>query len=276
MIWLKRACWIAAWSVWVWCGVGLARELPRSIGSTQGRLALAEDELIDRLVVGTHLAVSRSIAPDGVRSRRVWDLRTGEISAERLAPRVDAEDRDFLDQRGPRNEREDLIELSNRYLESVKSTDGRIELNVLDNLVKEIASGRIIDSGGADQPVFGVGPLRLAVIRSFGTVPGANIYICEEYWSGTLGAASVRKDTYAVHALADGRLLYRLCYPPPWVTSDGTLCLHSNGDIEVFPPDPNYRLLALCQTILALPLILLWTILRWRRKASLRLASVQP
>jgi hypothetical protein len=41
-------------------------------------------------------------------------------------------------------------------------------------------------------------------------------------------------------------------------------------------PPPNWPLLALCQTILALPLMLLWAFLRWRRNRRLRLASLQP
>jgi hypothetical protein len=38
-------------------------------------------------------------------------------------------------------------------------------------------------------------------------------------------------------------------------------------------PTVNWPLLALCQTILALPLVLLWAMLRWRR---MRMASAMP
>lgn len=30
MKWIKRGLWVAAWGVWVWCGFGLYRELPRA------------------------------------------------------------------------------------------------------------------------------------------------------------------------------------------------------------------------------------------------------
>jgi hypothetical protein len=44
------------------------------------------------------------------------------------------------------------------------------------------------------------------------------------------------------------------------------ICIDDKGAIRWYPPPPNYPLLFLCQTILALPLILLWAVLRWRRK----------
>jgi hypothetical protein len=58
-------------------------------------------------------------------------------------------------------------------------------------------------------------------------------------------------------------------------SSDGAFVADDKGTVYRHAA-VNYRLLTLCQTILALPLVLLWAILRWRRKRKLRLASVQP
>lgn len=57
--------------------------------------------------------------------------------------------------------------------------------------------------------------------------------------------------------------------------ADQTLLGDSDGLIYEYPK-VNYPLLALCQTILALPLVLLWSGLRWRRKRRRRLARVSP
>ena len=38
-----------------------------------------------------------------------------------------------------------------------------------------------------------------------------------------------------------------------------------DGEVYSFPLAPNLQLLAFCQTILALPLILVWALQRWRR-----------
>lgn len=120
-----------------------------------------------------------------------------------------------------------------------------------------------------------VGPLRMSVIRSFGLVPGSSIYVCHEFWNFALGSAPVVRETYALHRLADGRLLYRLQHSPDWMTSDGTLALQDKGEIHALPPKPNYSLVAFCQTILALPIIFLWAVLRWRQNRKARMARGQ-
>ena len=80
--------------------------------------------------------------------------------------------------------------------------------------------------------------------------------------------------------LRTGNLLYRCRQTLPrgeaMVNWAGTRMIDEDGDIRSFPPPLNYPLFALCQTILAFPLILVWVLLRWRRKRKLRLASVQP
>jgi hypothetical protein len=51
-------------------------------------------------------------------------------------------------------------------------------------------------------------------------------------------------------------------------SADGTLVAGNQGAIYHAPP-VNWPILALCQTILALPLIMLWAVLRWRRQRRL-------
>ena len=72
--------------------------------------------------------------------------------------------------------------------------------------------------------------------------------------------------TVANRDLETGRLLYRTWASPVHTNSDGSLGLDLNGTIYQLPPLVNWRLLAICQIVLALPLILFWAVLRWRRK----------
>jgi hypothetical protein len=51
-------------------------------------------------------------------------------------------------------------------------------------------------------------------------------------------------------------------------SADGTLVAGNQGAIYHAPP-VNWPILALCQTILTLPLIMLWAVLRWRRQRRL-------
>ena len=85
-------------------------------------------------------------------------------------------------------------------------------------------------------------------------------------------------NTLAVYNLETAALRFR-CWDQNFSlhtrSADGTLGL-SGGVVYRLPYQVNVGLLALCQTILALPLMLLWVILRWRRKRRLRLASMTP
>ena len=77
--------------------------------------------------------------------------------------------------------------------------------------------------------------------------------------------------TFALRNVADGSLACRT-----WrsitnrgkanETDERRTLIFIDGAIHRLPPPPNYPLLALCQLILALPLILLWLLLRFRRK----------
>jgi hypothetical protein len=82
-------------------------------------------------------------------------------------------------------------------------------------------------------------------------------------------------ETLAVRDLESGRLIVRMRTIPKarGTTFNSKATLAAGGDRQTaelsvyrIPQTPNWPLLALCQTILALPLVMLWAVLRWRRR----------
>jgi hypothetical protein len=128
-----------------------------------------------------------------------------------------------------------------------------------------------------------------ACIRDFESRPGMNLHAhsrwlrrlrrgqtcCDDYWVSPRQipwewkTVSIR-DVY-------GRVVERE-WTMHWnehESDDGAFVANNRGEVYRrasvhWPP------LALCQTILALPLVMLWAVLRWRRKRWMRLASVEP
>ena len=81
--------------------------------------------------------------------------------------------------------------------------------------------------------------------------------------------------TDALRDLNTGALISRYRPDAPdrtFTNSTGTM-LVVGSYVRELPPRVNWPLLALCQAILALPLVLTWLALRWRRKRRLRLAG---
>jgi hypothetical protein len=106
------------------------------------------------------------------------------------------------------------------------------------------------------------------------TIQERHRFQVRELWEFGAWPWSVAYYLYAVRDLGTGSLIYRSREPihEQFVSSDGRLYF-TGGHIREFPLRVNYPLLALCQTILALPLVLLWAMLRWRR---MRMASAMP
>lgn len=84
--------------------------------------------------------------------------------------------------------------------------------------------------------------------------------------------------TRSVRKLHDGSLIVRTAdqvLPPThqW-NAAGTLAVGSDGTVYRLPFKVNLTLLAICQAILAAPLVMVWVIVRWRRRrrASLPMA----
>src|SRR5215216_5328261 len=83
MIYFKRFLWLAAWSVWVWLGFGLYRELPRDLGPVVYRLPLRDRErairfLPDGRSVMTIDLTARDLGRWSPTKFRVVDLQTGK------------------------------------------------------------------------------------------------------------------------------------------------------------------------------------------------------
>jgi len=81
--------------------------------------------------------------------------------------------------------------------------------------------------------------------------------------------------TRAVRSMETGTLLHRSTWEDTWIpphlfNADRTLAIANGGRVYSLPPSVNWPLLAVFQTILALPLILLWSLLRCRHRRAAR------
>jgi hypothetical protein len=99
--------------------------------------------------------------------------------------------------------------------------------------------------------------------------PGGRFEVHEQ-WSLFNGA---KRSSYAVRSFETGVLLYR-CWrptvmPQAAVSSDGAV-IFDDEVVRRLPPSVNCPVFALCQTILALPLLLLWAGLKWTAKRAAR------
>jgi hypothetical protein len=125
---------------------------------------------------------------------------------------------------------------------------------------------------------------RLWTIKAKGIVPihpDENRFIENEVWSQLVESWIGKKpwlrelNSSAWRNLETGRMEFRTwmkSHPKPeWTTLDGSLSIGPDGAIHRMPYRLNWPLLALCQTILALPLVLLWALLRWRKRRAARL-----
>jgi hypothetical protein len=88
------------------------------------------------------------------------------------------------------------------------------------------------------------------------------------------GGSTQRYATASRRDFESGRTLCR-CWATDmrganWVSSDGQLAIKPDGTVHNLPYLINWPLLALCQGVLAIPLVLFWLALFWRRKRHLR------
>jgi hypothetical protein len=97
-------------------------------------------------------------------------------------------------------------------------------------------------------------------------------FVVHEQWSKawTKGLSKQDFSTRALRRLETQELIHRVdesqwMHPTTWNASK-TLGVMPDGSVHCLPYVVNWPLLAICQTILALPLVLLWVVLRWRRK----------
>jgi hypothetical protein len=97
------------------------------------------------------------------------------------------------------------------------------------------------------------------------------IELWNQLWNGT---PSAKYWTRAVRSSESSGLIVRtvgtLVVDPRLWNSSKTLGIGHDGSVYRLPLPVNWPLLALCQSILALPLILLWALLRYRRRRAAR------
>jgi hypothetical protein len=105
------------------------------------------------------------------------------------------------------------------------------------------------------------------------TVQRVGRFEVEETWDVQVGEWKP-PDTYAVRRLDTGRVEFRcttsLLGRNTLISDDFTRWCDGSAVYEL-PPPPNWTLLGISQAVLALPFVLLWALLRWRRKRRIRL-----
>lgn len=112
--------------------------------------------------------------------------------------------------------------------------------------------------------------------------PNTDYFLVFEHWSAlwTGLAPTGRFETLAYRSLETGELLWRnwngSSVAPNFCNAARTLTVLSDGTVRRLPLRINWLLLAVCQTVLAVPLVLLWTILHWRAKRRNRLVAASP
>jgi hypothetical protein len=110
----------------------------------------------------------------------------------------------------------------------------------------------------------------------------ADHFVVRENWSTLWSrmAPKLQFQTIAFRRLDTGELLWRtrngLYVSPPMRNAAGTLVVMADGTVRRMPLPVHWPLLAFCQSILALPLVSLWTALWWLRRRRLRGATAMP
>ena len=156
-----------------------------------------------------------------------------------------------------------------------------------DGSVRDLAIGCVLWSPRAESPETVAGDLSSQWYLRMNDLATASDprgwFETTETWKLRLGTWNKDATTHGMRSARTGALDFR-CYSPvvtaeswfdraPDVTTDRNWMVSENGVVHQLPPQPNYLLLALCQAILATPLVLLWAVLRWRRKRRVRLVS---
>jgi hypothetical protein len=144
------------------------------------------------------------------------------------------------------------------------SNDGAAVLASVSGALFEIATGKTLWLARADESIVGHLDDRRFEVR--------------ERWTVDVGRWSKSFETFAVRDLRDGRFVYRAWSPTLTVYAEddeGRAFSLTDEGVRTLPPQVDWLVLSFCQAILASPLILLWAILRWRRKRQLR-AEASP
>jgi hypothetical protein len=275
---LKRGLWLAALAVWLWLGFGLHRELPRDLGPVVCKLQTESAAMIYGFVGATNRVLVIRRDPNDE-----WGLLVEGIDAESGDRTPSSASLSRYDHWAAPS----LVELR-RGLLPTRRTDGTGSLVGYRTL--NLATGEWSRIETAEPPntgnhhvwrVDGL-PWRKGDAEDLYLHDGDSaFYVVERWhhwWNGLEPEA--RFTTMALRSVQSGDLICRTTYDQ-WIERENTnaaatLGVKSDGTVHSLPHRVNWPLLALCHSILALPIVLLWAVLRWRRKRRLRLASLAP
>jgi len=143
------------------------------------------------------------------------------------------------------------------------SNDGRAVLNPTTGRLYEVDTGRLLWSAKENEQVVSIRGDRFETW---------------EQWNVGVSAWSRRFPMWTVRKLADGSLVHRTSEPTltlSYVPKDGPELVLSRGDtMRELPPRVKWKRLVLCQVVLALPIVLLWGALWWRRRQRGRVMAI--
>jgi hypothetical protein len=99
-----------------------------------------------------------------------------------------------------------------------------------------------------------------------------------ELWKGRF--PNFKYQTRSRRSLETGGVLYRMegsiQFEPRNINASRTLLLLADGSVHPWPLQVDWKSLAICQAILASPLILLWSLLWWKRRREARRIPTAP
>lgn len=174
--------------------------------------------------------------------------------------------KEFLTSIPPSEQNSETARRGSRDLVPIISPNGECVLRGNPASLYEIGSGRVRWRPQSGQ--FATAPTR----DNFQVIE-----VWDDLWRQWL--PNLKIGTCAIRSLDTGELILRtrnnVTINPNYRNAAGTLVVLSNGLVHRLPLSPNWPLLALCQTILALPLILLWLTLLWRRRRIARRLVLQ-
>ena len=167
----------------------------------------------------------------------------------------------------PPNEERKLIPggTTGGWPDPVLSDDDRTVMDVMGRKLYDIESGRELWSPQPSEELTRV--WKEGMFQVF------------EKWPALSPLWNEEKETVAFRDLKTGRTLFRRWSWIPdrdWIDVENGLFVDHDGSVLRYPGQVRWPIIILVQSILALPLIILWAVLRWRRKRRVRLARVQP
>jgi len=146
-----------------------------------------------------------------------------------------------------------------RALSAVVSTSGRRVFGNQPPALWDVDSGRVIWCAGPHEMAWSAdSDDQFQVIEKWSNL-----------WTRWLPSASLDYVTYAFRNLESGALVYRTAdkaaLRPTNRNAAGTLAVSDDGKVYRLPLPVNWVLLGLCQLVLAMPLVGLWAVVKWRR-----------